>query len=118
MTENENKRNEALQSLCRDYLSRLSGLARKYGLLPQLTALIVANGRGTCVATLQEVELLSRAVDDERIARTDIPKLLERSYRYCVDNNIFDSIKSLKHVGIYSKVSALLFKAENNDKSS
>lgn len=105
-------RNEKLQTLCRDYLCRLRGIATKYGLMPQLNALIVANANGTCFATEQEVEMLSRACDDERASRVDVAKILDKSYRYCNENGIFDKIKKLSHTGIYSKVSALLHEVE------
>ena len=89
-------RNEALQRLCRDYLGRLRYVASKHGLLPQLNNLIAMNKRRECVSTEREVQMLSRKVDDERVSRTDIPK---------------EHIKKLKHQGIYSKVSALLYKS-------
>lgn len=54
--------------------------------------------------------MLARCVDDERISRTDIPKLLGESYRKSENNGVFDRIKKLKRVGIYSKVSALIYK--------
>lgn len=37
---------------------------------------------------------------------------LGKSYRQCNDDGTFDNIKKLRHVGIYSKVSALLFKSK------
>lgn len=107
-------RNEKLQTLCRDYLCRLRGIATKYGLMPQLNALIVANANGTCFATEREVELLSRACDDERVSRVDVAKILDKSYRYCNEKGIFDKIKKLSHTGIYSKVSALLYQVEQD----
>lgn len=70
------------------------------------------NKRQECVGTEQEVQMLSRMVDDERIGRHEIPKLLGKSYRQCNDDGTFDNIKKLRHVGIYSKVSALLFKSK------
>lgn len=106
-------RNEALQRLCRDYLSRLRCVASKHGLLPQLNNLIAMNERRECVSTEREVQMLSRMVDEERIARTDIPKILNKSYRECNDNGDFYKIKKLNHVGIYSKVSALLYASNN-----
>jgi hypothetical protein len=105
-------RNDKLQTLCRDYLQRLRNIATKYGLMPQLNALIVANANGTCFATEREVEMLSRMVDDERVSRVDVANILDKSYRYCNENGIFDKIKKLSHTGIYSKVSALLHEAE------
>ena len=69
-----------------------------------------ANKRNECEATNNEVEMLARCVDDERISRTDIPKLLGESYRQSESNGVFNKIKKLKRVGIYSKVSALVYK--------
>ena len=102
-------RNEALQRLCRDYLGRLRYVASKHGLLPQLNNLIAMNKRRECVGTEREVQMLSRMVDDERMKRHDVPKLCNMSYRQFDSNEYFNNIKRLKHVGIYSKVSALLF---------
>lgn len=103
-------RNEALQRLCRGYLSRLRYVASKHGLLPQLNSLIDMNKRQECVGTEREVQMLSRMVDDERISRTDIPKVLGKSYRQSNEDGDFDRIKKLKRVGIYSKLSVLLYK--------
>ena len=104
------KRNETLQALCRDYLSRLRYMAKKHGI--DVDSIIRANRRKECEATQKEVEMLARCVDDERISRTDIPKLLGESYRQSESSGVFDKIKKLRHVGIYSKVSALLFAAK------
>lgn len=101
-------RNEKLQELCRYYLSRLKEAASKRGLLTWVENIINENKNGHCVATEQEVELLSRCVNDERIARQDIPTILDKSYRQCVDDEDFEKIKKLPHVGIYSKVHTLL----------
>ena len=103
------ERNDTLQALCRDYLGRLRHMAKKHGLLPQLNALVLANRSGNCVATEKEVAMLSRLCDDERISRNDVPKLIGRTYRECNDANVFGKIKKLKRVGIYSKVSAILY---------
>lgn len=104
------KRNETLQALCRSYLSRLRYMARKHGI--DVDSIIRANKRNECEATRKEVELLSRACDDERISRTDIPKLLGESYRKSESTGVFDRIKKLRHVGIYSKVGAILLGKE------
>ena len=103
-------RNEALQRLCRGYLSRLRHVASKHGLLPQLNSIIAMNKRQECVGTEREVQMLSRMVDDERISRTDIPKVLGKSYRQSNEDGDFDRVKKLKRVGIYSKLSVLLYK--------
>ena len=101
--------NEKLQELCREYLSRLRPLASKFGLDGWIDDVIQANMRKECVGTQEEVELLSRAIDDERVSRIDIPKMLGKSYRQCEEGGLFNKIKRLKRVGIYSKVSVLLF---------
>ena len=106
------KRNETLQALCRDYLGKLRYMGKKHGI--DVNGLIRLNRQKKCEATQREVELLSRAVDDERISRTDIPKILGKSYRKANEDGDFDSIKKLKKQGIYSKVSALLHKSRKN----
>lgn len=107
-----NTRNETLQRLCRGYLRRLRNVASKHGLLPQLNNLITMNKRQECAGTEREVQMLSRMVDDERLARQDVPKILGKSYRQSNDDGDFDQIKKLRHVGIYSKVSTLLLKSK------
>lgn len=104
------KRNETLQALCRDYLMRLRYMGKKHGI--DVDAIIGANKRRECVGTEREVQMLGRMVDDERLSRTDIPKVLGKSYRQANEDGDFERIKKLKHVGIYSKVSALLFAAK------
>lgn len=101
-------RNETLQALCRDYLLRLRYMAKKHGI--DVDSIIRANRRNECEATQKEVEMLARCVDDERMSRTDIPKLLGESYRKSEGDGVFKKIKKLRHVGIYSKVSALIYK--------
>lgn len=108
-------RNEALQRLCRGYLSRLRYVASKHGLLPQLNSIIAMNKRHECVGTEREVQMLSRMVDDERISRTDIPNMLGKSYRQCCEDGDFDKIERLKRVGIYSKVNVLLWKVRSHN---
>lgn len=103
------ERNETLQALCRQYLGKLRRVAKKHGM--DVNSIIRANRRKECEATQYEVELLSRAVDDERISRTDVPKILDKSYRQANEDLDFERIKKLKHQGIYSKVSALLYKS-------
>lgn len=103
-------RNETLQALCRDYLGRLRYMGKKHGI--DVDSIIRANKRKECEATNKEVELLSRACNDERIVRNDIPKLIGKSYRYCEESGIFDRIKKLRYLGIYSKVDVLL-RSEN-----
>ena len=104
------KRNETLQALCRDYLCKLRDMGKKHGI--DIDGLIRLNSQKKCEATQHEVELLSRAVDDERLSRTDVPKVINKSYRQANEDGDFERIKKLKHQGIYSKVSALLFAAK------
>lgn len=108
-------RNNALQALCRDYLGKLRYMANKHGFGSFVSDTIKANAKGECVATEHEVMLLSRCVDDERVARKDIPKILGKSYRECTADDDFEHIKKLPHTGIYSKVSALLYKSKKKD---
>ena len=108
-------RNETLQALCRDYLGKLRYMAKKHGI--DVDSIIRANSRNECEATQKEVEMLARCVDDERISRTDIPKMLGESYRKSESDGVFDKIKKLRHVGIYSKVSALLYADKKRDKN-
>ena len=105
------KRNETLQALCRDYLGRLRYMAKKHGI--DVDSVIRANKRKECEATNKEVEMLSRCVNDERVSRTDIPKILGKSYRQSNEDGDFERIKKLKYQGIYSKVSALLLKSKH-----
>ena len=105
------KRNETLQGLCRDYLGRLRYMAKKHGI--DVDSVIRANKRKECEATNKEVEMLSRCVNDERVSRTDIPKILGKSYRQSNEDGDFERIKKLKYQGIYSKVSALLLKSKH-----
>ena len=107
---------DALQTICRDYLSRMRGVAKRYGLSLWIDDLISRNARKECVGTLEEVELLSRMVDDERIARKDIPRLMGESYRKCDAKGYFGKIRRLRRVGIYSKVSAMLLKMMKDGK--
>ena len=109
-----NKRNNTLQSMCCDYLSKLRYMGKKHGI--DVDAIIDMNQRGECSATDTEVELLSRACDDERVSRADIPKILGKSYRQSYEDGDFEKIKKLKRQGIYSKVSTLLYKSKNEHK--
>ena len=104
------KRNETLQALCRDYLSRLRYMAKKHGI--DVDSIIHANKRKECEATRKEVEMLSRCIDDERVSRVEVPKILGKSYRQANEDGDFDRIKRLRHQGIFSKVSAILLGKE------
>lgn len=103
------KRNETLQALCRDYLGKLRYMGKKHGI--DVDSIIRANKRKECSGTEYECQMLARMCDDERVSRTDIPKILGKSYRQSNEDGDFDRIKKLKHQGIYSKVSALLYKS-------
>lgn len=89
-------------------------MGRKHGI--DVDAIIRANKRKECVATNKEVEMLSRCVDDERVSRVEIPTMLGKSYRRCCEEEDFEKVKKLKRVGIYSKISAILYKTLKNKK--
>lgn len=99
-----------LQQICRNYLKQLANLAAIHSLGGWLKETIEANERGECKATEEEVELLARMVNEERVQRKDIPHMLGKSYRQCVDDEDFYEIKKLPYVGIYSRISVLLHK--------
>lgn len=105
-------RNSILQSLCREYLQKLRPLAKKFGLEGFVDSTIAMNRQSRCAATESEVELLSRAVYDERVSRVEVPKILGKSYRRAEEDGDFDRIKKLKRQGIYSKIGALLLGSE------
>lgn len=102
--------NDTLQSLCREYLTRLRYIAKKHGLGDWISDIIRANRRNECEGTQHEVQMLARMVDDERINREDIPKMLGKSYRQCVEDDDFKSIMKLRKLGTYSKISAITYK--------
>lgn len=112
MMTNRSKYNDKLQALCRLYLKRLRYMAKKHGLSTWLDDIIRANRRRECEATQKEVMMLSRLVDDERVERKEIPKMLNKSYRQCCEDGDFDKIKRLERVGIYSKLSVLMFNSK------
>jgi hypothetical protein len=85
-------------------------MGKKHGI--DVDGLIRLNRQKKCEATQHEVELLSRAVDDERISRIEVPKILGKSYRQANEDGDFDRIKRLRHQGIFSKVSAILLGKE------
>lgn len=100
--------NNDLQAIARDYLERLRYMARKRGLGTWLDGVIHSNKRGECEATEKEVRMLSRLCDDSDVRRADIPEILGKSYRQCVEDEHFDSLKTTRRHGIYDKVSVLL----------
>lgn len=105
---------DVLQSICRDYLYKLREKARNVGLLSWTDKTIEDNENGNCKATEEQVAMLSRLCDDERVSRKEIPKILGKSYRQSFRDKDFDKVKTLKRVGIYSKISALLFKSKQS----
>ena len=104
-----------LQQICRKYLKQLVNIATSHGLGAWLQNTIKANERGECKATEEEVELLARILNEERVQRKDIPHMLGKSYRQCVDDEDFYEIKKLRYVGIYSKISVLLHKTKKQN---
>jgi len=105
-------KDDTLQCICRRYLLRLMPVARKFGLGGFTYDMIRQNYRRECAATESEVELLSRACDDERLHRQDVPKVLGKSYRRAYEDGDFERIRTLKRTGIYSKISAILLGEE------
>ena len=106
------KGSERLQELCRSYLRRLRYLARKHGIGSFVDETIAANKRHECAATEHEVRMLSRLCNDERLMRQEVPEVLGKSYRECVEDGDFERIDKLPRVGIYSKISALMKKKD------
>ena len=115
MTKKE-KRNRKLQELCREYLYKLRYMAKKHGLLDFVDTTIELNKQEKCKGTEYEVNLLARMVDEERLHRDEVPKLLGKSYRQCFEDEDFEKVKTLKTVGKYSKVSTLLLAAMQENK--
>ncbi len=109
-------RDKKLQTLCRNYLLRLRDIAARYGLAPFIDETVEANRQGRCKGTEEDCRLLARCIDDERIARTDVPKILGKCYGKCFDAGDFEKVDKLRHVGIYSKVSAILYGEELREK--
>lgn len=105
-------RNDKLQSLCRHYLSSLRDTAREIGLLSWLDKTIDDNMNNKCAGTEEQCEMLSRLCDDERLKRTEVPKVLGKSYRQSCEDGDFENIRTLRNVGIYSKVSVMLSKKD------
>ena len=99
---------DGLQAMARDYLMRLRYMARKHGLLPWLDKTIRDNRAKECEATEKEVRMLSRLCDDDGVRRTDIPEMMGKSYRRCVDDGDFEKIRRKDGRGTYDKVSAAL----------
>lgn len=107
-------KDEALQKLVRGYLKKLEYLASKHGLSLFVKSTIKANKRGDCKATRHEADMLARMVDEDRLFREEIPSILGKSYRKCVDNDLFGSIGRLKSKGSYSKIDVMILKEKDN----
>ena len=105
-------RDDTLQRICRRYMLRLVPLARKFGLGGFVMGLVRSNYRRECAATEDEVAMLSRMCDDERLRRDEVPGVLGKSYRQSYDDGDFGKVRTLRRVGIYSKISALLLGEE------
>jgi hypothetical protein len=103
-----NNDDDNLQSLCRKYLKKLRYTAKKHGLGAFVDGMIAANRRRECRATEKEVNMLARCVDDERLTRIEVPEVLGKSYRQCVEDGDFGRIRKLRRVGVYGKVSVIL----------
>ena len=111
-------RNDNLQAIAREYLKRLRYMAQKHGLSGWVDETITENKAGRCEATEKEVRMLSRLCDDANIKRTDVPKYLGKSYRYCVENNLFERIRTNAfNRAIYDKVSTLLLAGKLNKRN-
>ena len=104
------KEEDKLQRVARYYLYKVRRIAERYGLGDKIKDFIQANKEGKCHATKEEIAILARLCNDERIKRNDVPKLIGKSYRQCNDKGVFDKIKTLKPLGRLSKIDALLFK--------
>ena len=108
---------DALQAMARRYLARLRYMARKHGLLSWLDATIAENKANRCEATEKEVRMLSRLCGDERVSRTDVPRMLGKSYRDSVEDDDFSRLRRVADRGTYDKVSvSLLAKKKKNNK--
>lgn len=92
-------------------------MAKKHGLSTWLDDIIRANRRRECEATQKEVEMLARIVDEERVERKEIPKMLNKSYRQCCEDGDFDKIKRLRRVGVYSIISVLMYNTKKLQKN-
>ena len=102
-------KNEILRKLCRKYLKKLRYIAMKHGIASWVDETIEATKNPNCKPSEYEVNLLARCVNDERIKREEIPPLLGKNYRKCNEADDFSRIKKLPTVGIYSKISAVLY---------
>ena len=116
MARNNKKQQSLLQSMCRKYLKRLRKYADKIGLQKFVDDTIKANRKRECEANEKDVEMLARMAKDDRVNRTDVPKILGVTYRECNDKDLFQNIKRITNRGSYSKVSAELYACKLKDK--
>lgn len=97
-----------MQKLARTYLGKLKFRADKFGLGGWVRDIIKANKRKECAATKSECLILARMVNEERIARKDIPLLFGISYRKAEESDLFARVEKLGASGTYSRVSAII----------
>ena len=91
-------------------------MANKHGMGGWIDETIKETYNPNCKPTEHEVELLSRAVNEERLKRTEVPPILGKNYKECFEDNDFNKIKKLPKQGVYSKVSTLLYASEKKEK--
>ena len=99
-----------LQENFRSYIKVLKNKFDNETVSECINKLLRDNVNGDCAATEEQVDMIAKLVDEDRMKREEIPRMFGKSYKQCVDDNIFSKIKTLPKVGIYSKVSALLLK--------
>lgn len=104
-----------LQELCRKYLRMLLPIAKNIGLEDFINTTIEKNEKGECIATKEQVDLLAKMCDDDRIRRDEIPQYAGISYGSCVLIDLFSKIRKFTHKGVYSKIDAMLFKEEQSE---
>lgn len=110
--------NDVLQAMARRYLVRLRTVAERRGLRTWLDAVIKANRKNECEATEKEVRMLSRMCDDASVNRAQVPELLGKSYRRCVEDGDFERLRTnRRNRGIYDKVSVSLLAARINKRN-
>jgi Trp operon repressor len=99
-----------LQEIFRSYIKVLKNKFDNETVSECINKLLCDNENGKCSATEEQVDMIAKLVDEDRMKREEIPQMFGKSYKQCVEGNIFNKIKTLPKVGIYSKVSALLLK--------
>ena len=61
--------NDKLQTICRDYLHRLKGIASEYGLGKFIDETIALNKQEKCQGTEEQCNMMARILDEERLER-------------------------------------------------